>query len=63
MDRLTSTRTALAVLGIVVWGAGIATDNAAVRLVGMGLMVVALVLRFAHRKATATPRTDDTDNS
>lgn len=49
MDKLTLARAVIAFLAIAVWGTGYATENTTLRLLGMGLMAVALVLRFARR--------------
>jgi membrane protein implicated in regulation of membrane protease activity len=58
MTRLMQVRVVAAVIGVVVWGYGVATENSIVRLVGIGLLVVALVLRFARRRSDPTPESD-----
>jgi len=50
MDGLTSARLALAGIAIAVWGYGLKSDNATLRLVAMALLAVSLVLRFFRRK-------------
>ena len=50
MDGLTSARLIIIAAGIVVWGYGLQSDNATLRIVGMSLLAVALVLRFFRRK-------------
>ena len=49
MDGLMATRLAITGIAIAVWGYGLQSDNATVRLVGMGLLAVSLILRFARR--------------
>ena len=58
MTRLMYIRVVAAVIGVIVWGYGVATENSIVRLVGIGLLVVALVLRFAQRRPDPTPESD-----
>ena len=47
MTPLVIARLAATVLGIFVWVYGFQTDRPAVRLVGMAILVVGLLLRFA----------------
>jgi hypothetical protein len=47
MSPVLIARFALAGAGIVVWGLGARTDNALLRETGIGLLAVALLLRFA----------------
>ena len=58
MTRLMQIRVATAVIGVIVWGYGVANENSTVRLVGIGLLVVALVLRFAKKRLDRTARSD-----
>ena len=53
MTRLTQARLVLATMGLVVWGYGASADEPVTRLVGIGLLAAALLLRFAR------PRTRD----
>lgn len=57
MNRLLLARIALTFTGIVVWGYGQRFDLPRTRLAGMGIMLVALALRFVPKKVT---NTDDT---
>ena len=50
MSRVMQARVAFAVIGIMIWGYAVATDNATLRLVGIALLVLSLVLRFFTRK-------------
>lgn len=50
MDGLTSVRLVIAGVAIALWGYGLKSDNATLRLVAMGLLALALVLRFLRRK-------------
>jgi hypothetical protein len=43
-------RLALAIIGIVVWGYGIAQDEPNVRLVGIAVLALSLVLRFTPKR-------------
>lgn len=56
MSRVMQARVALAIIGLLVWGYGAATDAANLRLVGIILLAISLVLRFADRR----PRRNDT---
>lgn len=47
MTRVLQARIAFAVIGIVVWGYAYAADNANLRLVGIALLALSLILRFA----------------
>jgi len=47
MNPVLIARFALAGAGIVVWGLGARTDNAMLRWTGIGLLALALLLRFA----------------
>ena len=46
MTRAMQVRVAFAVLGIVIWGYAVATDNENLRLVGIALLALSLILRF-----------------
>ena len=50
MTRFMMARIVLAVIGVLVWGYGIARDDANVRIVGIGILALTLVLRFAPRR-------------
>ena len=43
-------RTALALLGVAVWGWGYRVDDPQIRLVGMGILLVTLLLRFVPKR-------------
>ena len=58
MTRLMQIRVVAAIIGVIVWGYGVATENSTVRLVGIGLLVVALVLRFARRRSHPAPESE-----
>jgi hypothetical protein len=47
---VTWARVAVAVVGILVWAYGARVDDATIRLVGIGLLMVALLLRFVPRR-------------
>jgi hypothetical protein len=48
VTRLTQARLVLATMGLVVWGYGASADEPVTRLVGIGLLAAALLLRFAR---------------
>ena len=43
-------RVALAFIGIAIWGYGLASDNANLRLAGIAVLALSLILRFADRR-------------
>ena len=47
MTPTTAAKFALAIAGILVWGMGLRLDNSSLRLIGIGLLAAALLLRFA----------------
>ena len=49
-SRMLEVRVAIAVVGVIVWGYGVARDQQTVRLVGIALLAVSLVLRLARRR-------------
>jgi hypothetical protein len=49
MTPTTSARLVLAAAGLVVWGIGIRAEDSVLQYVGIGLLVVAVVLRFVRR--------------
>jgi hypothetical protein len=49
VKRLLWARTVLAVLGVAVWGYGYRVDDANVRLAAIGILAVALLLRFVPK--------------
>jgi hypothetical protein len=49
MDKLVAMRLLVTAMAIMVWGYGLKVDDANIRLVGMGLLAAALILRFAKR--------------
>lgn len=50
MTRLMQVRLALAIVGTVVWGYGLLEDEPRVRLVGIVVLALSLVLRFAPKR-------------
>jgi hypothetical protein len=50
MTQLNIVRVIVALLGVAVWGYGYRLDLANVRLAGIGILALALVLRFARRR-------------
>lgn len=43
-------RIALLVIGLVVWGYGARVDDSRLRMIGIGILAVALILRFFRRR-------------
>ena len=52
MSQLVLARIVLLLAGVVVWGYGYRYDDANIRLVGIGILAVAMLLRFARRRHT-----------
>ena len=50
MTRLLIARIVLTAIGIAVWGYGNATDQARVMYAGMGILAIALLMRFLPRR-------------
>ena len=50
MKRLLVARLALTAIGVVVWGYGNATNQTRFKWAGMGILAVALALRFVPRR-------------
>ena len=50
MTRLLVARLVLIGIGVVVWGYGNATSQPRIMYAGMGILLVALILRFAPRR-------------
>ena len=50
MRRLLLARLALTAIGIVVWGYGNATEQGRFMYAGMGILAIALVLRFVPKR-------------
>ncbi|HEY0994725.1 MAG TPA: hypothetical protein VGD77_01920 [Gemmatimonadaceae bacterium] len=46
MTAVTQAKLALAVIGVVVWGWAVRVDDARLRLIGIGFMAAAVLLRF-----------------
>ena len=51
MSTLTRVKIALALIGLVLFGAGVRLELTAVRWIGLAFVVVAWLLRFAGRRA------------
>ena len=49
MTQIMSTKLILAASGLVIWGYGIRTDEPIVQYVGIGVMALAVLLRFFKR--------------
>ena len=57
MTRLIIARIVLTLIGIGIWGYGNATNQAAMTYAGMGVLLVALLMRFLPRRwFDGTPR-------
>jgi hypothetical protein len=50
MRRLVLARTVLALIGVAVWGYGYRADLADIRLAAIGILAVALLLRFVPKR-------------
>ena len=50
VKRFLLARTLLAAVGVVVWGYGYRVDDAQVRLAAIGILAVALLLRFVPKR-------------
>jgi chromate transport protein ChrA len=50
MTRLIITRIVVTLIGIAVWGYGQRTEQPQVRIVGMVILAIALLLRFAPKR-------------
>jgi hypothetical protein len=58
MTRAMQVRIAFALIGIVIWGYAVATDNADLRLVGIALLTLSLILRFLPGGRHRRPKDD-----
>jgi hypothetical protein len=59
MDTLITARIVIAAVGIVVWAVGYARESDDIRLIGIVIMAVSLILRFAARRTrNQEPRAD-----
>jgi hypothetical protein len=52
MSALTRAKIALALIGLVLFGAGVRLERVEVRWIGLGFVVAAWLLRFAGRRRT-----------
>jgi hypothetical protein len=50
MRRLLLARTVLLLVGVITWGYGYRVDDPKIRLAAIGIMLVALVLRFLPKR-------------
>jgi hypothetical protein len=50
MKRLQLARTVLLAIGVITWGYGYRVDDANVRLAAIGIMAIALLLRFVPKR-------------
>lgn len=50
MIDLMAVRIGLLVVGLLVWGYGVRADDSRLRLIGIGILAVALILRFFRRR-------------
>ena len=51
MSQLTRFKIAMALIGLVLFGAGVRMERVELRWIGLGFVVVAWLLRFAGRRA------------
>lgn len=58
MTRAMQVRVAFAIIGIAIWGYAVASDNANLRLVGIALLALSLILRFAPGGTHKRPKDD-----
>jgi hypothetical protein len=50
MTRVTQARLALFAVGIMTWGYGVAADDATIRWIGIGVLLISFVLRFFQQR-------------
>lgn len=50
MNRVLQVRLVFAVIGVAIWGYGVASDNDRMRLVGIALLALSLILRWVGRR-------------
>lgn len=50
MTRLTHLQLGIAAMGIILWGYGVRAEDSLFRLLGIGALLVATLLRFARRR-------------
>jgi chromate transport protein ChrA len=50
MTRLLITRVVITLIGVAVWGYGQRTEQPQLRIIGMVILAIALLLRFAPRR-------------
>lgn len=50
MTRFLHIRVVIAIIGAIVWGYGVAREDATVRLVGISILALSLVLRFVPKR-------------
>ena len=55
MSTLTRAKIALALIGLVLFGAGVRLERTELRWIGLGFVVVAWLLRFAGPRASRRP--------
>ena len=55
MSTLTRAKIALALIGLVLFGAGVRLERTELRWTGLGFVVVAWLLRFARSRGTEEP--------
>lgn len=55
MTALTRIKLALALIGVVVFAAGVRFDDVRLRYIGIGFVAVAWVLRFVRKRAEPDP--------
>lgn len=58
MTTLTRIKLALVVMGLIVFGYGVRNESSRHRWVAVGVLAVALLLRFARREAPSEPPHD-----
>jgi uncharacterized membrane protein len=57
MRRLLLARTLLVIAGVVVWGYGYRVDDGNIRLAAIGILAVALLLRFVPKRWSGDDQT------
>ena len=55
MSRLTQLKLGLALIGMILWGAGYRVDDARLRWIGIGFLAAAAALRFVRRDSGTGP--------
>jgi hypothetical protein len=59
MNTLVRLKLALAVIALVIWAWGYSVDDSLLRVIGIGVLLVAFLLRFVGRRPRTSPRQKD----